>query len=85
MKNGQKVFDKTNTGVLFKAHFKKNEKSPDYIGSLNVEGKDWTIFGRLRTSKDGKPFMGLSVAVPTPKEPPKPVDEIPFQDDDLNF
>jgi len=87
MRNEKPKFDNTNTGVLFKSTFKRDqEKSPDYIGTLNVEGKEWTIFGRMKKSKEGKPFMGLSVAVPKPKPEPKaapPVDD--FADDDLNF
>ena len=84
----EKQYDNTNTGVLFKASWKQTDKSPDYIGSLNVEGKEWTIFGRMRKDKNGKPFMGLSIAVPKPKaQPPiqaKPA-EPDFADDDLNF
>jgi hypothetical protein len=73
-------YDNTNTGVLFRAGEKRNDKSPDYIGSLNVEGKEWTIFGRMKTSKAGKPFMSLSLVVPKPKEEAAPDfdDPIPF-------
>ncbi len=85
MKYEEKTYDNTNTGVLFKANYKKNDKSPDYIGSLNVEGKDWTVFGKIRKSKAGKTFLGLSVAVPIPKDQPKQNDDVPFEDDDLNF
>jgi len=87
MKNERPKFDNLNTGVLFKATFKRDpEKSPDYIGTLNVEGKVWTIFGRMRKSQDGKPFMGLSVAVPKERPEPKPAPPVDdFADDDLNF
>lgn len=75
-------FDNTNTGVLFKSTFKRNDKSPDYIGTLNVQGKEWTIFGRIKKSKAGKSFMSLSIAEPTKKDGPN--DDVPF-DDEINF
>lgn len=80
MSDEKAQWDNTNTGVLFKAGFKKSEKSPDYIGSLNVEGKEWTVFGRMKKSKAGKPFMSLSVAKPTPK-PAAPEADPDFNDD----
>jgi len=76
------TYDNTNTGVLFRAGEKRSDKSPDYIGSLNVEGKEWTIFGRMKKSKAGKPFMSLSVTQPKPK--PEAKVDVEF-DDDLPF
>jgi hypothetical protein len=77
-------YDNTNTGVLFKADpkKKKNENSPDYIGSINVEGREWTLFGRLKKSKANKFFVRLSVTQPKPK--PETKFDAEF-DDDLQF
>ena len=61
-------YDPLNKGVLFKNN-KKTDESPDYIGSLNVAGDEWTVFGRLAKYEDKqtgetKTMMKLSVAVP---------------------
>lgn len=94
-KQYDKPFDKTNTGVLFKNNRKKTEESPDYIGTLNVAGEDWTIFGRLAQYEDKntgerKTMMKLSVAVPLdankkPPPPKKQLTEDNWADDDINF
>jgi hypothetical protein len=75
-------YDPTNRGALFKAGFKKTDKSPDYLGTLNVEGKAWSIFGRKAIAeKTGKAYLQLSVAPPLEKDqkPEPPAD--PFEDD----
>ena len=83
-------YDPTNRGALFKAGYKKTDKSPDYLGSLNVEGKEWAIFGRRATAaKSGKVYIQLTVAPPLPKEEAPPVKarqakealDDPFDDD----
>jgi len=88
--NEPKKWDNTNTGVLFKTTYKRSDNSPDYIGSLDVEGKEWTVFGKIKKSKAGKTFLALSVVVPRPKAESAPVrgnteNETPFVDDDLNW
>lgn len=69
MKQYEKQYDPLNKGVLFKNGRKKTEESPDYIGSLNVAGDEWTVFGRIAQYEDKqtgerKSMMKLSVAVP---------------------
>ena len=70
------TYDNTNTGVLFRAGEKRSDKSPDYIGSLNVEGKEWTIFGRKKISKKNESFLRLSIVESKPK--PNADDDLPF-------
>jgi uncharacterized protein (DUF736 family) len=57
-------YDNTNSGTLFPAEDKKTEKSPDFTGKLNVEGKEYRISGWKKTSKAGKKFLSLSVSEP---------------------
>lgn len=57
-------YDNTNSGALFVKKNKKSEKSPDYDGKINVEGKDWAIAGWKRTSKNGNTFLSLKVSEP---------------------
>lgn len=69
MKQYDKPYDTLNKGVLFKNGKKKTEESPDYMGSLNVAGEEWTVFGRIAQYEDKqtgerKSMMKLSVAVP---------------------
>lgn len=54
-------FDNTNRGALFKNTRKENEKHADYDGNINVDGHDYWLNAWLKTSKDGKTFMSLSV------------------------
>ena len=53
-----------NSGVLFKADNRTNEKAPHYKGSIMVNGVDHWISAWVKEGKSGK-FMGLAV---TPKE-----------------
>jgi uncharacterized protein (DUF736 family) len=75
-------YDNTNRGALFKNTNKQTEKQPDYTGTLNVAGKDWTIAAWIRDAKSGAKYMSLQVSEPREKAKPAPqrnVDEdIPF-------
>ena len=58
-------YDNTNRGALFKNDRKEKETQPDYRGDINVNGSEMWISAWLKTSKDGKTYMSLSVQ---PKE-----------------
>jgi uncharacterized protein (DUF736 family) len=59
-------FDNTNRGALFSnKEGKSAENHPDYKGSINAAGVDYWLSAWLKTSKDGKKYMSLSI---TPKE-----------------
>lgn len=58
-------FDNTNKGVLFKETDKKSEKSPDWTGKLNIDGKDLRIVAWQRESKNGQGFYSLAVSDPS--------------------
>jgi hypothetical protein len=72
-----------NSGALFKTTDKKDEKFPDYGGSITVNGVEYWINGWIKDGKSGK-FMSLSVKPKEQKDAPKsgksqPVgDDIPF-------
>lgn len=63
--------NKNNSGALFKAREKKTERSPDYNGSINVEGKEFFISGWIKQPKDpqGKPFVSLALTPKTQQAP----------------
>jgi len=47
-------------GVLFRNRFKEdNEKRPDFVGSLNVEGVDYELAAWQNTSKGGVVYLSL--------------------------
>jgi uncharacterized protein (DUF736 family) len=74
-------YDNTNSGALFKNKNKKGPKSPEYTGSIDVEGEEYWISAWLKKSKAGKPFMSLSLTKKdAPAESNKDFDEsdIPF-------
>lgn len=56
-----KTYDNTNRGVLFKNKEKQSETSPDYTGSVNVDGTELWLNGWLQTSKQGEKYFSLSV------------------------
>ena len=57
----EKQYDNTNRGVLFINDRKESENDPDRTGSLNVGGVEFYLSGWLKTSKQGKQFLSLSV------------------------
>jgi uncharacterized protein (DUF736 family) len=90
-------FDNTNRGVLFKELNKRNDRGPDFKGTLNVNGDDFEIVAWVKTSKKGTEFLSLSVKpARNPNEPvqaqttrsyskPLPVASPPGTDDDIPF
>lgn len=54
-------YDNTNRGVLFKNEDKQSERHADYRGSINIDGKEFWLDAWLKTSKQGKKFMSLSI------------------------
>jgi hypothetical protein len=59
-------YDNTNRGTLGKNLTPKSDKSPEYTGSLNVDGVDYWISGWVQTNKkDNSRFFSLRV---NPKE-----------------
>lgn len=56
------TYDNRNRGSLFKNDEKKGDTSPDYGGTLDVDGKAYWINGWINTAKKtGKKFLSLSV------------------------
>ena len=80
-------YDNTNRGALFKNTDKQQENHPDYKGSINVAEDDYWISAWLKTSKDGKKYMSLSVQPKqaAAKAPPKVESKSDDFDDDLPF
>lgn len=69
-------YDNTNSGVMFRAN-KKNDKSPDLSGKVNVNGTDFYIGGWYKKSKEGKDFISIKV---TPQDAVRrPQQQAPFQ------
>lgn len=57
-------YDNTNRGIFFQETDKKTDKSPDYTGKLDVNGKEYRIAGWKKIGKSGKPFLSLSISEP---------------------
>lgn len=55
------AYDNTNGGALFKNDDKQGDKSPDYRGTLNVDGVEYWLNAWIKVSKKGTKFMSLSV------------------------
>ena len=54
-------YDNTNRGALFRVEDKKDEKHADYSGNINVDGTEYWLSGWIKTSKEGKKYLSLSV------------------------
>jgi len=65
-----KSYDPTNSGALFRAKEKRTPTSPDYTGSVNVEGKEFFVSGWKKTSRTGEPFLSLKVTAKTQQRQP---------------
>jgi hypothetical protein len=48
---------KPNTGSLFKNDKMKNEKSPTYTGTVNIDGVDYWQSAWVNETKDGKKYF----------------------------
>lgn len=69
---------------MFKKEDRTNEKSPEYEGRINIDGKDYRIAAWVKeSSKNGKKFFSISVSdpkgkvIPERKEPDYPKPELP--------
>jgi|TARA_Y100000310_G_scaffold84285_1_gene81099 uncharacterized protein (DUF736 family) len=67
-------------GVLFRNRFKEeNEKRPDFVGSLNVDGVDYELAAWQNTSKNGVKYLSLRLGDEVKeKEAEKKDEEVPF-------
>jgi uncharacterized protein (DUF736 family) len=62
-------YDNTNKGVLFPNQYKEEgDSKPDYLGNVNVNGKEWSLAAWENTSKNGKEYLGVRVSEPRVKE-----------------
>ena len=78
-------YDNTNSGALFRNENKKSEKSPEFSGTINADGKEYWLAGWVKESKAGKKFFSLSLTAKdeqsqtTPQPEPAGIpDDIPF-------
>jgi uncharacterized protein (DUF736 family) len=66
-------YDNTNSGVLFVNQYKEDGDSrPDFVGKVDVEGKEYRLAGWKNTSKAGKRYISVKIQEPQEKQ------EVPF-------
>lgn len=63
-------YDNTNKGTLFQNERRDKATSPNYTGSININGEEFWLSAWVKESKAGKRFLSLSVS---PKEPKKEI------------
>ena len=82
-------YDRTNRGAIWKNRDKKEDKHPDFKGSLNVDGVDYWVsaWKRKEDAPNNQPALSFSIKIKEEKaEQPAPAkrknedidDEIPF-------
>ena len=73
-------YDNTNKGALFRNDDKdpNDDRDRDYNGTLDVEGTEYWLSGWVRTSKNGKKYLSLSVK---PKQDKPAASKKPRADD----
>lgn len=64
-------YDNTNRGVLFKNDDKDDERSPDYTGSLNVDGAEFFLDAWIKEAKSGRKFLSVRVKPKQQRQPPQ--------------
>jgi uncharacterized protein (DUF736 family) len=57
-------YDNNMRGVLFKNSDKKSEKSPDYLGKIEIDNVEYQLSSWINTSKTGVKYMSLTVSPP---------------------
>lgn len=77
-------------GILFKNERKQQDNSPDYSGTVTVDGKQRRIAGWIKTGQSGKRFMSLAVSELKQQERPAQPSNVapgvePFEDDSIPF
>lgn len=75
-----------NTIAIFKNADKKSEKSPDYSGTVEINGVKYRTALWLKQSAKGTPFLGglVELAEEKPKAAPQPA-YTPVVNDELGF
>ena len=74
-------YDNTNSGVLFANQYKEEGDSrPDFIGNVDVEGKEFRLAGWKNVSSKGKRYIAVKVEEPKQEDDNKPAtkEEVPF-------
>jgi hypothetical protein len=71
---------KDNSGSLWVNNRKTAETHPDRTGSILLNGVEYWLDGWLKKTKDGKPYLSLSVKPKTeaPDRRPEIGDKVPF-------
>jgi hypothetical protein len=69
---------KDHTGSLWVNDRKTSETHPDRTGTIMVAGVEYFLNGWLKKTKDGKPYLSLSVKPKAEKSDAKFNDSVPF-------
>ena len=82
------MYDNTTRGTLGKNLTPKDDKSPQYTGKINIDGKEYWLSGWVNTNKDdGSKFFSLRVnpKEDKPKPQAKPKEDFSDIDSDIPF
>lgn len=68
------------TGSIFEEKSKRNEKAPDWRGTVKIGGRTLEIAGWARTTRNGDPWLSLKFSEPrqrqdAPKETREEINE----------
>lgn len=55
-------YDNTNSGALFRNERRKNDRQPEFTGSINVEGVEYWMSAWVKEAKSsGKKFFSIAL------------------------
>lgn len=53
---------KDNNGAMFPNQYKSKDTHPDYKGKITINGQEKAIAGWVKTSKEGKEYLSISIS-----------------------
>ena len=72
-------YDNTNRWKLGKNNKKRDDRSPEFTGSINIDGKEYWLNGWVREARGEKFFSG-TVKPKEPRSQEAPASADPFSD-----
>ena len=79
-------YDNNNKGAIFRNSYKEEgDNKQDYVGEINVDGKDWKVALWESESKKGNKYLSVRITEPQVKDSQTSSSSNTANDDDIPF